>query len=68
WKLVYDPEANNGLGEITVQLNGEKVSLPLRPGAREGGAEFDRFGMVTFLRGGHHVEIYFDDLTYTVGP
>lgn len=67
WSLRYDPEGAGGLGSIEVSLDGQPVLLSLRPGVRETGAEFDRFGMLTYLRGGHHVEIYFDDLTYTVG-
>jgi hypothetical protein len=66
WTMKYDPEANSGNGSMTVTLDGKPVTLDLRPGARENGGTFDRFGWVTFLRGGHHVEIYFDDLKYTV--
>ena len=66
WRLSYTPNANNGNGQITVAFNGETVSLNLKPGIRKGGAVFDRFGVLTFQRGGHFVDIYFDDISYTV--
>ncbi|MCA9450531.1 MAG: hypothetical protein KC931_25645, partial [Candidatus Omnitrophica bacterium] len=67
WTFKYDPQANGGNGEVRVTLGDEETLLPMRPGAREGGAKFDRFGMLPYLQGGHHVEIFFDDLSYTVG-
>ncbi len=67
WTFRYDPEANSGNGEIVVTLGDEQTILPMRPDAREGGAEFDRFGLLPYLQGGHHVEIFFDDISYTVG-
>jgi hypothetical protein len=65
WKLVYDPEANDGGGAITVTLGDESVTLPLKPGDKAKGAQFDRFGLFTVNRGGSFVRIYFDDLAYT---
>ena len=66
WRLAYLPDANNGDGQITVTFNDETISLNLKPGVRSGGAVFDRFGMLSFQRGGHFVDIYFDDISYTV--
>ena len=66
WRLSYAPDANDGNGQITVTFNDKTVSLNLKPGVRAGGAVFDRFGMLSFQRGGHFIDIYFDDLSYTV--
>ena len=66
WSLDYDPEANDGKGRITVTFDDETIALDLRPGVRAGGAGFDWFGLLSWRRGGHHVDIYFDDLSYTV--
>ena len=66
WRLVYLPEANNGDGQITVTFNAETISLNLKPNIRTDGATFDRFGILSFQRGGHFVDIYFDDISYTV--
>ena len=66
WRLAYAPDANNGHGQMIVTFNDETVSLNLKPDVRTGGAVFDRFGMLSFQRGGHFVDIYFDDISYTV--
>lgn len=65
WTLHYDPGANGGLGRIMATLDGVRSALDLKPGAKEGGAELNRFGLLSFLQGGHHVEVYLDDLRYT---
>ncbi len=62
----YDPAANNGVGRITVTLDAEPpFTLDLTPEQRKSGATFDRFGLMSFRRGGHNSTLYFDDLTYT---
>ena len=66
WHLSYTPEANDGQGQITVTFNGETISLNLKSGVRADGAVFDRFGLLSYQRGGHFVDIYFDDISYTV--
>ena len=66
WRLSYTPDANDGDGQVTVTFNDETVSLNLKPGIRTDGAVFDRFGILSFQRGGHFVDIYFDDISYTV--
>ena len=68
WSLHYSPAGANGNGRITFSLDGETQSLNLKPGAREEGATLDRFGLFNVQSGGHHVEIYLDDLQYTAGP
>ena len=39
----------------------------LRPGDKEDGAHFNRFGIITTHIDGNGQTVYFDDLTYTVG-
>jgi len=65
WTFRYSPNANEGRGRITMSLDGESVSMDLKAGARGGNAAFDRFGLVSWHRGGHFVEIYFDDISYS---
>jgi hypothetical protein len=65
WSLVYEPTALEGNGAITVTLDKESVTLPLKQGAKAQGASFDRFGLFTSNIGGQIVRIYLDDLTYT---
>ena len=65
WSLVYDPTAEGGNGAITVTLDKESVTLPLKKGLKAEGARFDRFGLFTSNIGGQIVRIYLDDLKYT---
>ena len=65
WSLVYDPAAEGGNGAITVTLDKESVTLPLKKGLKAQGARFDRFGVFTSNIGGQIVRIYLDDLKYT---
>lgn len=68
WSLLFDPAADGGHGEMRATLGGETVVLPLKPGRKTEGADFDRFGFFTARTGGQMVKIYFDDLTYSAGP
>jgi hypothetical protein len=66
FEFDYDPAANSGVGRITVKLDKEEpFSLDLSPEQRKAGATFDRFGLMSFRRGGKYSTLYFDDLTYT---
>ena len=65
WSLVYDPAAEGGSGAITITLDKESVTLPLKKGIKAQGARFDRFGLFTSNIGGQIVRIYLDDLKYT---
>ena len=65
WKLVYDPDGNEGAGSLQATLGTESVTLPLKTGDKRTGATFDRFGLFTTHIGGSYVKIYFDDLVYT---
>jgi hypothetical protein len=61
----YDPKGNGGTGRVTVTLDGREHVLDLTPQQRKAGARFDRFGLANVRSGGHSVELYLDDLTYT---
>lgn len=65
WSLEYDPSGAGGQGRITLTLEDKTVGLDLEKGARDAGAKFDRFGIVTTWIDGNGETIYFDDLTYT---
>lgn len=65
WSIRYSPA---GAGRITVTLDGHKQTFDLRPGDKEAGATFDRFGLFNHQRGGSHVRLYLDDLIYTAKP
>jgi hypothetical protein len=65
WSLVYDPDANNSQGAITVTLGPESVTLPLKPGQKAAGSNFDRFGLFTSTIGGQMVKVFLDDISYT---
>jgi hypothetical protein len=65
WALIYDPAAEGGNDAITVTLDKESVTLPLKKGIKAQGASFDRFGLFTSNIGGQIVRIYLDDLKYT---
>jgi len=61
----YDPAANDGIGRVSASLDGVEHSFDLTPQLRETGAVFNRFGLANVRRGGHSVQFYLDDLTYT---
>ena len=67
WSMVYDPQAQDGQGAITVKLGDETVVLSLKPGHRAAAkrARFDRFGLFSTYPGGQIVHTYVDDLEYT---
>lgn len=66
FRMHYRPQAAEGHGAIEVTLDGAADSLELRPIERERGATFDRFGIFNLQAGGHAVEIYLDDLSFTI--
>ncbi len=61
----YDPQANAGVGRVTITLDGTEHAFDLTPELRESSATFDRFGLANVRQGGHSVQFYLDDLTYT---
>ena len=60
------PDAPDDPPRLGVRI-GDQV-LDLAPDHRARGASFDRFGLFNVQSGGPFVEIYLDDLSYTVGP
>lgn len=68
WKFVYDPDAGDGKGAITVTLGEKSVTVSMKSGDKAKGATFDRFGLFTANIGGSYVKIYLDDVTYTSAP
>jgi len=65
WTLAFDPQANGGLGVVTVTLDRETVTLNLRDKTRAQGAVLDRFGMFSSRVGGSKVKLWLDGLEYT---
>ena len=65
WTLEYNPRANSGTGNIILTFDDKTVSLPLKSDAKSDLAVFNRFGLLSYQRGGHYLDIYFDNLTYT---
>jgi hypothetical protein len=56
---------DDGVGRVSVSLDGKEQSFTLSRGMRKSGAVFIRFGLANIRRGGHSVEFYLDDITYT---
>jgi hypothetical protein len=65
WSLHYDPLAAGRRGEITVSFDDQTHHLELDENARQQGASFDRFGLFNVQSGGHHVEVFIDDVSYS---
>ena len=65
WTLRYDPAANDGAGKITVTIDDEAISFDVPAAMRKADAAFNRFGVLSWQMGGHYVEVYLDDLTFT---
>ena len=63
WSLRYVPGEPREVGRITLALDQETVHLAVEPGHKN--AVFDRFGIFNTGVGGHCVQVYLDDLTYT---
>ena len=65
WSMHYQPEAAGGRGRITVRFDDRTNTLDLKEGARREGAVFDRFGLFNVQSGGHHVEVFLDEIRYS---
>jgi hypothetical protein len=66
WSIIYDPEAAQELGAVTITLGTQTATLPLKAGAREQGASMDRFGIFNMQdNNGKYCEVYLDDIEYT---
>jgi hypothetical protein len=74
WKLDYDPQANDGNGQMqfTIRSNrsqpqefeGKTFIVALPQGFKEQGTTFDRFGLMNTMKPGNSLTLYFDDLQY----
>ena len=67
FRIHYRPQEAGGRGAIEVVLDGAADSFELPPIERGRGTTFDRFGIFNLQAGGHAVEIYLDDLSFTTG-
>lgn len=65
WSLRYNPRDADGRGRITLTFDGQSHTLDLPEGHRRQNAHFDRFGVFDIQSGGHHIELYLDDLVYS---
>ena len=65
WTFEYNPDANSGKGNIIVTFDDQIVFLPLKSDVKLASAVFNRFGLLSFQREGHYLDICFDNLTYT---
>ncbi len=68
WTLSYDPNALDGQGQVTLQLDEQTHHLPLEPGHRAEGADFDRFGIWNVQVPGEGLEIYVSNLSLDGQP
>ena len=48
-----------------IALDGHKFGMNLTAAQRRSGAVFNRFGLANIRGGGHSVEFYLDDISYT---
>jgi len=65
WTIHYLPGPKGRPGTVTATLDDATVSADVPPQLIAGGAALDRFGFLSWHRGGHAIEAYFDDLEYT---
>jgi hypothetical protein len=74
WKLDYDPQANDGNGQMTFtmrsnrptpqEFEGKTFTVPLPKGYKDQGTTFDRFGLMNTMKPGNSLTLHFDDLEY----
>ena len=67
WSMEYNPDGAGGNGQITLTLDGKSNTFELEAGAKAHRTTFDRFGIVTSWIDGNSQEVYWDDISYTVG-
>jgi len=65
FRLDYEPDAGVA-GRLTLELEGRRLRVDLRPIQRRTGAVFDRFGIRNVERGGSFQVVHLDDLRYSV--
>ncbi len=65
WAIKYVPPGEQDGGRITVTFDDDSHVLDVSPEDVQDGATFDRFGLFNIQSGGHHVEVYVDELSFT---
>jgi len=50
-----------------VTLDGDPVTIDMPEGVKKGYGSFSHFGVLSWNHGGHFVEVYLDDLSFTEG-
>jgi hypothetical protein len=65
FSFSYDPDTGQA-GRITVTLDTTRFTADLTNEQRESGASFDRFGILNPRKGGKYVDVYIDDISYSV--
>ncbi len=64
WSFSYDPDARDGQGAVTFAFDGDQVVMPLDPGHKHDGAEFNRFGLFNVTKSSdNRVVTFLDDVT-----
>jgi len=65
WSLNNESNSANGRGRFSVTFDKSTHYLDLKEGERDENATFDRLGFFNVQSGGHHVEAYVDDVSYS---
>jgi len=65
WTIDYDPSLSKD--NLVVTVAEQKSVLTVPRSVRHENTTFNAFGMGTTRKGGHWIEMFFDDLTYTIG-
>jgi len=63
FRLLYDPNANNGIGKATFQVDDRVYELDVRERDRKDGMLLNRFGIWNQNSSGGRMQVFFDDLT-----
>ena len=63
WSIAYDPSLPEDNLVVTVAGQPSVLTVPER--VRKQPTTFDAFGIGTTRKGGHWIEMFFDDITYT---
>ena len=61
----YNPDEGKA-GRISITLGNKSFTFDLTPKQRKIGSVFDHFGLLNPRKGGKYVDVYYDDLSYSV--
>lgn len=64
WSIAYDPALPKN--NLVVMVAGQQSVLTVPESVRKQETTFDAFGIGTTRKGGHWIEMFFDDITYTI--